>query len=165
MRYLHARHRAGCLALRLGFGVRFARSLPRYAPTLPEEFKEEPTNCCGSGCDPCVWEVYHDHLKAYQVALARWEAAGAAAAVAAAAVAGPPSPREPGRFDVGDRARLCNFKTKRLLHMNGLAVDILGEQSSPGSGTMRWNVRPVGGHRVLALPADKLAFQQVGSET
>lgn len=29
--------------------------------------------CCGNGCDPCVWTVYQTEMNAYRQALARWQ--------------------------------------------------------------------------------------------
>lgn len=31
-------------------------------------------DCCRSGCNPCVFELYEDALERYQRALATWEA-------------------------------------------------------------------------------------------
>ena len=41
-------------------------------PFPPRE--PEPEECCGSGCDPCVWDRYGDALDAYRAALKAWEA-------------------------------------------------------------------------------------------
>ena len=41
-------------------------------PTPPE--KPLPSDCCDSGCDPCVMDVYADELAQYQQALADWQA-------------------------------------------------------------------------------------------
>lgn len=40
-------------------------------PTPPE--KPLPTDCCGSGCDPCVLDVYADAEEKYREALKHWE--------------------------------------------------------------------------------------------
>lgn len=32
-------------------------------PTPPGEYE-----CCESGCEPCVWDIYNDDLKAWQAA-------------------------------------------------------------------------------------------------
>jgi hypothetical protein len=29
-------------------------------------------DCCGSGCDPCVFDLYEAALERYRLALARW---------------------------------------------------------------------------------------------
>ncbi|MGF6756025.1 oxidoreductase-like domain-containing protein [Paraburkholderia sp. GAS334] len=34
----------------------------------------ELEDCCGSGCDPCIFDLYADELERYRVALAAWEA-------------------------------------------------------------------------------------------
>src|SRR5690349_19002406 len=39
------------------------------APSPPE-----PGECCGKGCDPCVFDRYGDALDRYRVALKAWEA-------------------------------------------------------------------------------------------
>lgn len=39
-------------------------------PTPPE--KPLACDCCDSGCDPCVYDVYADELDAYEKALAAW---------------------------------------------------------------------------------------------
>ncbi|WP_460902173.1 oxidoreductase-like domain-containing protein [Paraburkholderia jirisanensis] len=31
-------------------------------------------DCCRSGCDPCVFDLYNDELEGYRSALAEWEA-------------------------------------------------------------------------------------------
>ena len=32
-----------------------------------------PSDCCDSGCDPCVYDLYNDELQAYRERLARWQ--------------------------------------------------------------------------------------------
>lgn len=34
--------------------------------------KPLPCDCCETGCDPCVYEVYAGELKAYDKALTAW---------------------------------------------------------------------------------------------
>lgn len=41
-------------------------------PSPPQE--PDPATCCGSGCVPCVWDIYDDELKEYRIRLAAWEA-------------------------------------------------------------------------------------------
>ncbi|MFL9997711.1 oxidoreductase-like domain-containing protein [Paraburkholderia sediminicola] len=31
-------------------------------------------DCCHSGCNPCVFDLYDDALERYQLALAEWQA-------------------------------------------------------------------------------------------
>ncbi|MBN3765764.1 oxidoreductase-like domain-containing protein [Burkholderia sp. Ac-20365] len=45
-------------------------------PTPPTE--PEPGDCCQSGCDPCVFDLYTEELTRYRAALAAWEARQAA---------------------------------------------------------------------------------------
>jgi len=40
------------------------RPLPPREPAIEE--------CCGSGCEPCVFDRYADALERYQEALAAW---------------------------------------------------------------------------------------------
>jgi hypothetical protein len=57
------------------------------APPMPPV---EPalSDCCGSGCSPCIVDLYQDALDRYEVALAAWQARQAGAAA-------PPLPRGP----------------------------------------------------------------------
>ena len=40
--------------------------------------KPEPHECCGTGCIPCVMDVYEEELWQYEKDLKVWEATGAA---------------------------------------------------------------------------------------
>lgn len=40
-------------------------------PQPPE--KPLPAECCESGCDPCVYDLYADELNHYRQALAAWQ--------------------------------------------------------------------------------------------
>ncbi|MFT4179611.1 MAG: oxidoreductase-like domain-containing protein [Thermomonas sp.] len=40
------------------------RPIPPEAPL--------PSDCCESGCDPCVFDSYSEELEAYRQALAAW---------------------------------------------------------------------------------------------
>ncbi|WP_193568346.1 putative toxin-antitoxin system toxin component, PIN family [Oleiagrimonas citrea] len=39
-------------------------------PQAPE--KPLPSDCCGSGCDPCILDAYEDELEHYHLALEAW---------------------------------------------------------------------------------------------
>ena len=39
-------------------------------PAPPVE--PEPWQCCGSGCEPCVYDRYWEDLERYEKALERW---------------------------------------------------------------------------------------------
>ena len=41
-------------------------------PHPPE--KPLPAECCESGCEVCVYDVYADQLEAYEAALKAWKA-------------------------------------------------------------------------------------------
>jgi hypothetical protein len=41
-------------------------------PTPPK--RPEPDDCCNSGCNPCVFDLYEDALERYEAALAEWQA-------------------------------------------------------------------------------------------
>jgi len=40
-------------------------------PQPPPE--PEPGECCGNGCDPCIYDLYSDQLVYYRTALAAWK--------------------------------------------------------------------------------------------
>ncbi|MCW9711755.1 oxidoreductase-like domain-containing protein [Aliifodinibius salicampi] len=33
---------------------------------MKKPIKPLPTDCCGSGCDRCVYDIYVEHLKRYR---------------------------------------------------------------------------------------------------
>ncbi|MFL9878586.1 oxidoreductase-like domain-containing protein [Herbaspirillum rhizosphaerae] len=41
-------------------------------PTPPIEPQLE--DCCQSGCDPCIFDIYQDALERYRLALQEWQA-------------------------------------------------------------------------------------------
>ncbi|MFJ9453314.1 oxidoreductase-like domain-containing protein [Herbaspirillum sp. NPDC101397] len=41
-------------------------------PTPPIEPALE--DCCQSGCDPCIFDIYQDALERYRLALQEWQA-------------------------------------------------------------------------------------------
>ena len=41
-------------------------------PTPPRE--PEPGECCQSGCEPCVYDLYWEAVERYERALAAWRA-------------------------------------------------------------------------------------------
>ncbi len=41
--------------------------------------KPEPHECCGTGCIPCVMDIYEEELWQYEKDLVVWEAAQASA--------------------------------------------------------------------------------------
>jgi len=32
-----------------------------------------PSECCGSGCDPCIFDFYSDELQEYRLKHAQWQ--------------------------------------------------------------------------------------------
>ena len=42
---------------------------PRPQPPEPPL----PSDCCDSGCDPCVYDLYHEALQLYRERLALWQ--------------------------------------------------------------------------------------------
>lgn len=42
---------------------------PMPVPPRQPELEE----CCGTGCDPCIFDIYEAALERYRVALAAWE--------------------------------------------------------------------------------------------
>ncbi|MGE5526673.1 MAG: oxidoreductase-like domain-containing protein [Rhodospirillaceae bacterium] len=77
-----SRHSPGCTAV---FGPPYfasALNARRYgltdmtdpchsAPPVPP-VEPEPWQCCGSGCDPCVYDTYWQQLERYEQELERW---------------------------------------------------------------------------------------------
>lgn len=45
---------------------------PDPRPEPPE--RPLPSDCCGSGCSPCILDLYETELQRYQEALAAWQA-------------------------------------------------------------------------------------------
>jgi hypothetical protein len=43
---------------------------PRPTPPV----RPDPDDCCHSGCDPCVFDLYEEEVTRYRAALAAWEA-------------------------------------------------------------------------------------------
>lgn len=66
------------------------------APLPPDD-----NACCGSGCDPCIWDWYQQERDRYQAELKAWQARQPAPAAPAAANAAEaaPSPTEQTRRD------------------------------------------------------------------
>lgn len=46
---------------------------PQSPPVAPVE--PGPWECCGNGCDPCVYDRYWEELARYENALALWQQA------------------------------------------------------------------------------------------
>jgi Oxidoreductase-like protein, N-terminal len=38
-------------------------------PELPDD-----ADCCGNGCNPCVFDAYEEAMERYRVVLAQWKA-------------------------------------------------------------------------------------------
>ena len=47
---------------------------PDHDPKPQPPEKPLPAECCESGCEVCVYDVYADQLEAYEQALAAWKA-------------------------------------------------------------------------------------------
>ncbi len=45
----------------------------RIGPPVPPT-EPEPWECCGGGCEPCVYDRYWEALTRYEEALKAWEA-------------------------------------------------------------------------------------------
>ncbi|MDK2125079.1 oxidoreductase-like domain-containing protein [Parachitinimonas caeni] len=44
-------------------------------PPRPEPpVAPDPAQCCDSGCQPCIWDLYNEEVAQYRQALAEWEA-------------------------------------------------------------------------------------------
>lgn len=55
---------------------------PPVAPEPPQDGE-----CCGSGCDPCVYDLYYEARERHRVAMREWERRQAGAAPIAAPIA------------------------------------------------------------------------------
>jgi hypothetical protein len=53
-----------------------ASSLDDPQPLPPIE--PDPSQCCGSGCDPCIFDFYSEELQEYRLKLAEWKVRQAA---------------------------------------------------------------------------------------
>ncbi|WP_061137422.1 oxidoreductase-like domain-containing protein [Caballeronia fortuita] len=49
-----------------------ARSADDPRPLPPE--RPLPEDCCQSGCNPCIFDLYQEELARYRAALRAWEA-------------------------------------------------------------------------------------------
>jgi hypothetical protein len=65
---------------------------PRPEPPIPPELED----CCNSGCNPCVFDLYENLVERYRTELAAWEARHANAE---------PKTRRTLRSDKPDRTR------------------------------------------------------------
>jgi len=55
---------------------------PRLKPVPPR--KPDPQECCGTGCIPCVMDLYEEELWQYEKDLQAWQAASEPAPLKAA---------------------------------------------------------------------------------
>lgn len=53
---------------------------PMSRPILPDDpppaepLPPDESACCGSGCDPCVWDFFNDERRQWQAEMAAWQA-------------------------------------------------------------------------------------------
>ena len=50
------------------------RATPSDDPQPQPPVQPDLDDCCHSGCNPCVFDLYDDALERYQIALAEWRA-------------------------------------------------------------------------------------------
>ncbi|MDR6490475.1 oxidoreductase-like domain-containing protein [Paraburkholderia sp. DD10] len=72
------------------------RATPRDDPPPVPPVRPDLDDCCHSGCNPCVFDLYDEALERYQAALAEWQARQARQA-SKAAQARQGKPRAPRR--------------------------------------------------------------------
>ena len=46
--------------------------IPDPRPTPPEQLDD--SECCRSGCDPCIFDLYQGEVEVYRKKLKEWEA-------------------------------------------------------------------------------------------
>jgi hypothetical protein len=51
---------------------------PGDDPRPVEPLPPDDAACCGSGCDPCVWDLHNDERRRWLADLAAWQARQAA---------------------------------------------------------------------------------------
>ncbi|WP_244179365.1 oxidoreductase-like domain-containing protein [Paraburkholderia aspalathi] len=54
------------------------RATPKDDPQPVPPVQPDLDDCCHSGCNPCVFDLYDEALERYQSALAEWQARQAA---------------------------------------------------------------------------------------
>lgn len=50
-----------------------AKFIDKNNPRPTPPVRPDNDECCRSGCDPCIFDLYADALDRYQVALRNWE--------------------------------------------------------------------------------------------
>lgn len=63
---------------------------PPDDPPPAEPLPPDDAACCGSGCDPCVWDFFNEERRQWQADMAAWRARRAAAGTAPAGAPAPP---------------------------------------------------------------------------
>lgn len=51
----------------------FFVTLPEHDPMPEPPVPPRPEECCGRGCDPCVYDLYEEALERYEVRLKQWQ--------------------------------------------------------------------------------------------
>lgn len=46
---------------------------PNDDPRPPEPIEPDLNDCCGNGCEPCVFDTYIEEKRAWQEAVKAWE--------------------------------------------------------------------------------------------
>jgi hypothetical protein len=49
-------------------------AIPPEDDPMPEPpARPRPEECCGRGCDPCVYDLYEEALERYEIRLRQWQ--------------------------------------------------------------------------------------------
>jgi len=65
---------SGCMSLECGVVYHCAMPDPTRDPPPPPPEKPLPPDCCDSGCERCVFEIYAEAVEHHALLMAAWNA-------------------------------------------------------------------------------------------